>query len=531
MKDTELQDAYPIVKEEAGPLCSPSFSLTEVIQQDNTFKSFRCQAVTFVQDLIYCYGTRSVDGVAEQAIATYDYRQGLFAIPEAATKKKGGGPGVLSNATFVRRRPEQGATCAEVGVATLFGGETGSKTKSEKVWNFDPVAIKWSQVKASGKTKPSARAGHAACTSPDFTAMYICGGLSEQGHAESDCFVLTGSDEWEALPGGGAAGAVPARVHHTLVCGCSAKSTKEKLLLFGGSPGGSGPGTNELWVYDFKEKAWKEIRDASGTPPRPRFKHAAVFADYRMWICGGVTRDWLKQVDLTDLHGYDISANWWFACDVSLRVPRRQAISGTFGPTVVSPATQSVIVFGTCQDSQREEQSAVYCLAPLCTVATITKVTAENQSAQDQIKDIFAELQLASANTAKLGSSVAKVQQKVDRAQAELDEVTRKLDACKAELSRREKKGEEARNEIVQRTETVSNAIIQVEKLAERFASLERSIPDILRKLDGKVDKIEVAELSRALEATKQLGARNERNGRSRGGGSTSESSSESDLD
>ncbi|PHJ24817.1 kelch repeat-containing protein [Cystoisospora suis] len=528
MKDAGLEESYPVLKEEAGPLFSPSFALAEVFQHDSTFKSFHCEAVTFVQDIVYCYGTNRIDGVADQALVTYDYRRGLFAIPGANSKKKSkAGPEGLANCTIVRRRPANGAASAEVGVVTTFGGEIDSKTKTDKLWNFDPVAIKWDQVKAKGGTKPSPRTGHAACSSLDFTRMFVYGGLNENGQAESDCFVLTETDEWKPLSTAGAAEGPPARVHHTLTCGRSAKSSREKLLLFGGSSSGSGSGSNDLWIYDLKEEAWREVRDASGAPPRCRLKHAAAFADYRMWICGGVTRDWLRHVDLTDLHGYDIAANCWFACDVSLRVPRRQSITGTFGPAVVSPATQSVIVFGRC-----EEQSTVYCLAPLCTIGTITKVEEENHSAQDEIKEIFSSLQLALANTAKIGSSVSKVHQRVERAHAELDEVTKKLDACKAELSRTEKKGEEARAEILKRTDTLSEAITQLEKLSERFATLEKSIPDILRKLDAKVDKLEVAELNRALEATKQLGNLNQRNGRGRNrGGSTSESSSGSDLD
>ncbi|CBZ49974.1 putative kelch motif domain-containing protein [Neospora caninum Liverpool] len=487
------------VKKDVGVLSPACFCLTEVLQNAEVFKSFDCQSVAFIQPEIFCYGAKRGKTGTSEAVMIYDYQENIFSLAEAPKDEDNpeSRPQGRTAASFVRRKPLKGGSDPEKGVLTLFGGENSASELTDRVWNFDPVAKTWKEVQTGGP-RPSARFGHAACTSTNFKTMYVYGGMDQHGVARDDAYVFGEDDIWSELPMAEVCADIPARCFHTLVAGRPARSAREYLLLFGGDSTGSGAASNELWMYSLTSKNWKRVTDASGSPPKARMKHSCVFANNRMWICGGEAWEWLGTTTFKDLYGYDLTLNYWFLCDVFLSKPRNESHNFMLGPIAISSTTRSVIIFGHESDSEGNKQSVIYRATPVCTFAYLSQADSENKTARDSMTDI-------STAARRVQSTLETARASVDGTEAKIAELEQEMTKVSARLKEAKKAASEivfhddVNTELLTRTAEVEKSADSVKDFEDRLDELEAKLDDIRVKVKKKAGKADVRRIERAV--------------------------------
>eukprot|EP01012_Entosiphon_sulcatum_P012009 TRINITY_DN17474_c0_g1_i1.p1 TRINITY_DN17474_c0_g1~~TRINITY_DN17474_c0_g1_i1.p1 ORF type:complete len:445 (-),score=43.60 TRINITY_DN17474_c0_g1_i1:10-1344(-) len=162
----------------------------------------------------------------------------------------------------------------------------------------------WRRIVCNGPG-PSARAGHASCTTED--KMWVFGG-HHNGTFCNDIFSLQLSNvKWNEIT------AFPAprgRAGHSFVTG-----TDRRLWSFGGADG-SQSYFNDLWSFDTASSSWNE-EIPTGRPPCERAGHSAVTHDGKMWVFGGESNVFC----LNDLHFLDFQTLKWTHVQVSGVVP------------------------------------------------------------------------------------------------------------------------------------------------------------------------------------------------------------------
>nr|PIL98744.1 kelch repeat-containing protein [Toxoplasma gondii COUG]PUA83783.1 kelch repeat-containing protein [Toxoplasma gondii TgCATBr9] len=518
------------VKKDVGALSPACFCLTEVLQNAKDFKSFECHSVAFVGREIFCYGAKYDAGDSEdphESVMVYDYQENLFSLVKASRREGSSESAARESrlaASFVRRRPSKGSADPQKGVITLFGGENSSGEKTDRVWNFDPVTSSWKEVLTGGPA-PNARSSHAACSSTDFKKMYVHGGIDCQGTLKDDAYVFNEDDVWAELPLADPAADVPARCYHTLVAGCPARSSRECLLLFGGDSTGSGGASNELWIYYRDKKVWKQVTDASGSPPRARMKHSCAFANNRMWICGGEVCEWFGKTSFKDLYGYDLSLNYWFLCDVFLARPGGESLNVLFGPIAISSTTRSVIIFGNDSDAKGRHESVIYRATPVCTFAYLGQAQTENRTARKSLEGI--------ASTAReIEKTLLKVRNSVSGSETKLADIEQQVVKVGERLAEQKKatkaiifQGED-RDEMMKRMADTEKTADAVNGFEARLEAIEARLKDVQLKLKKKAGKRDVQRVERAMGKQDLKNASAARKARSPGSSDDSSDSS-----
>ncbi|HKA60639.1 MAG TPA: kelch repeat-containing protein, partial [Gemmatimonadales bacterium] len=149
----------------------------------------------------------------------------------------------------------------------------------------------WSQFNPSG-TRPSKRAGHAACYDSHARRLIIMGGETDEG-LDSLVWALSLDScitRWNQIPTTG--GPPRSRKEHTIVY----DPASNRVILFGGEAETFHAQTEvdtlygDLWALNLNTNpaTWSNITDStSNTKPCPRAGHTAVVASNIMKIYAG----------------------------------------------------------------------------------------------------------------------------------------------------------------------------------------------------------------------------------------------------
>lgn len=178
----------------------------------------------------------------------------------------------------------------------VFGGSSNSNIFQD-LFRFNLDTLHWSAVATAG-VKPSPRHGHSAVVYND--QMYVYGGSDRNGFNCNDLVEFSFATlTWEKPVLGGAA---QEAFHHTAVV------YQGSMYTFGGYR----KTYNEIQEYRFATKSWSFLH-TSGTPPKPRWGHAAVVCGRNMFVFGG--RD--RVSNFQDLHSFDFETRVWrrLECD------------------------------------------------------------------------------------------------------------------------------------------------------------------------------------------------------------------------
>ncbi len=155
-------------------------------------------------------------------------------------------------------------------VVTLFGGRIDGTSAFylADTWTWDGTT--WTQMTTA--VSPSAREGVAIAYDPNFMGgqVIVFGGIGSSGN-RSDTHAWNGSS-WTQLS---VTSAPPGRVFHDMTY----SPALGKIILFGGSTGGSASATyfNDTWVFD--RTTWTQLSPAN--PPTMRNGHAMDFDPVR----------------------------------------------------------------------------------------------------------------------------------------------------------------------------------------------------------------------------------------------------------
>lgn len=202
--------------------------------------------------------------------------------------------------------------CARGNMYVFGGTATHAGPYLDDMWRLSVAGAEpaWSEVPRRGSVAwPRAQWGHRALLT-DGPHVDVFGGVGKDGTVSNQLWRFTYANEsWTLLPGG--SGSPPKRISHSFVSGGNGTA-----YLFGGSnsasffPGPPAPGAklyNDLWAYDEASASWRQLKP-SGTPPCPRWIHAAAVSGSTMVVYGGATATGEL---LSDVFVYEIVSNTW----------------------------------------------------------------------------------------------------------------------------------------------------------------------------------------------------------------------------
>jgi hypothetical protein len=134
-----------------------------------------------------------------------------------------------------------------------------------------PVA--WSTLE-----KPPTRRDHASVYDPVGDRMIVVGGENTGGTVVPDVWSLSLADPTDVSPLPG----ISLRRHTAIY-----DAVRNRVVVFGGSDGSTL--SNQVRILDLNSPTQWDVLSTAGTPPSPRFRHAAIYdpAGDRMLIFGG----------------------------------------------------------------------------------------------------------------------------------------------------------------------------------------------------------------------------------------------------
>ena len=159
-----------------------------------------------------------------------------------------------------------------------------------------PSNVEWAALSAAG---PAAREDHTWTVDRDAQAAWLFGGRDGATVFDDLWRFDLGTDEWEQITPSGPT--PPARFGHT-----GTWINGVGLAVWSGQAGERF--FDDLWVFDPRRDAWREL-PATGPRPPARYGSCAVAgADRRLWISHGFTADAGR---FADTWRYDFSGGTW----------------------------------------------------------------------------------------------------------------------------------------------------------------------------------------------------------------------------
>jgi len=234
-------------------------------------------------------------------------------------------------------------------------------------------AAAWSRFGPLGQ----ARTDHSAIYDPDGDAMIVFGGRQDEEATSADNGTwrlgLGADPAWQRLQG---TGAPSRRFAHTAVYDSAGK----RMIVFGGTSDWK-TGMNDVFALDlsggWEQAAWSKLTP-SGTAPRGRFDHGAVYLPAQNWmvIFGGTPNG---SSELSDVFALDLGASTpaWINPRPSGNAP--PAIAGL--SAAYSPAGGYAVFYGGAVKGDAKDQAwALSCTSSQPT-ATATSPTASDTPA------------------------------------------------------------------------------------------------------------------------------------------------------
>ncbi|OMJ71840.1 hypothetical protein SteCoe_29850 [Stentor coeruleus] len=254
------------------------------------------------------------------------------------------------------------------GKIILYGGQSqhsqnlGIRRCSRKVFYLSLSKKKWQHYSGEGE-KPEGRRHHAAAQVGRFMVIY--GGMNQHGHILCDLYIYDIKIKKWVLPEITIEKDPGPRSHASLI-GIFEQSQRENyadsifdlntvkskieflnsgFYLFGGLVA-EGQAVNTLFGLYIRDGrlVWTMIKDISGTPPSPRYNHAACAVKNRMFIFGG-RNDYLFKTTgdscLRDLFCFNVSTLKWEGLII-----QGQAPDGRWGHCMSSVGTKVLLMGG-----------------------------------------------------------------------------------------------------------------------------------------------------------------------------------------
>ena len=162
----------------------------------------------------------------------------------------------------------------------VFGGQAGTGFFSD-VWAYDLVQNNWGQV-GQNDQGPSRRYGHSAIHDPVRNRMIVSHGFTSAGRFDDTWAFDLAKDTWQNLS---PAGTKPVRrcLHHAVY-----DNANQQMLLYGGCASGFGPcPLGDLWSLDLVNNRWTELTGQPRPAPRQYYGTAFDTANERLILFGG----------------------------------------------------------------------------------------------------------------------------------------------------------------------------------------------------------------------------------------------------
>jgi hypothetical protein len=187
----------------------------------------------------------------------------------------------------------------------VFGGWDGSGASSfNDVWALSLAGTPaWTQLTPSGSTPPSGRTAPNAIYDPVRDRMVVFGGYYYDGslHYFNDVWALSlaGTPAWTELT---PSGTPPrARYAHSAIY----DPVRDRMVVFGGCDDYMGSYLNDVWALSLAgAPAWTELTPL-GTPPSARRYHSAIYDSVRdrIVVFGGYSGSYLNDIWALSLAG------------------------------------------------------------------------------------------------------------------------------------------------------------------------------------------------------------------------------------
>lgn len=184
----------------------------------------------------------------------------------------------------------------------LFGGRENQSTAGDRddTWTYDYNSNSWTQL--FPVSSPSARRAHRMVYDSESDRIILFGGKYGASTFYNETWVGNpGSNTWQLM---NPAVAPPARAFFHMVY----DSESDRIILFGGHPGGSADSLFDTWAYDYNTNTWENLTDAANHPPA-RSSHIMAYdsqSDRIVLFGGGILS---KTYDDTWLYNYN--TNTW----------------------------------------------------------------------------------------------------------------------------------------------------------------------------------------------------------------------------
>ena len=189
---------------------------------------------------------------------------------------------------------EMHAGVAMAGGLLIYGGNKGRHIYSD-LWHFSFQNAHWTEIKSTGETQAPAIWGHSTIVYEGD--MWIFGGR-DSDHCLSQLWRFNWNNKMWVNETDKSSIQPPPRKGH------SAVTYSHCMIIFGGHDSGASTGfMNDLWVYDFNQSEWREIKMERDDKPPPRNFHKAAILASEMFIFGGNNDDGL----LNDFWSADFS--------------------------------------------------------------------------------------------------------------------------------------------------------------------------------------------------------------------------------
>lgn len=232
----------------------------------------------------------------------------------------------------------------------------------------DPAS--WTSADIAGQS----RADHSAVWAPSEDAMITFGGRRTEAAntAENSVWAYTfgGTPTWTRV---NASGGPSARFAHTAVY----QDAAVRMIVFGGTNNWT-TGMNDVWALKFlngfASAEWVEV-ETTGTPPRARYDHAAVYVPELDWmiVVGGTANG---QAELSDVYALDMSTDpspWIRLAPTGNGPPGLQALAGSYDTT----GRRAVFHGGQVGADSRDQTWALTCTDTSVGTATPTSTATE----------------------------------------------------------------------------------------------------------------------------------------------------------
>ena len=176
----------------------------------------------------------------------------------------------------------------------LFGGAVSSGIYSDETWVYNLNDNTWLNA-TDENPKPSARWGHSMVYDSTHDRTVLFGGEDDIGHSNETWIFNLNDNTWTNItPSVGPAG----RMMHAMAY----DSTRERVVLFGGDPPGTGGFYSDTWILNLTDNSWTEV--SPNPNPGEYFGHSLVydsahdrmvlFGDDDTWIYNFTDNTWTK---------------------------------------------------------------------------------------------------------------------------------------------------------------------------------------------------------------------------------------------